>query len=75
MVIPAIDRKVIHMQVKACFMLPVLLGNYQRQRDCIASEKSAGESRFKFGQFSHLTQDIFEAGWVGGGQRSETDDG
>ena len=55
------------MQVKACFKLPVLLGNYQR--DFIALEKSARESRFKLGQFSHPTQDIFEAGWGGGAAR------
>ena len=38
MAIPAIDRNVLHMQVKACFKLTVLLGNYQR-------DVSLGKSR------------------------------
>ena len=68
MAVPAIDRNVLHMQVKACFKLPVIVCNYQR--DCMTSEKSARESRFKFRQF------IFVAGGGGGtGQRSGADDG
>ena len=37
MAIPAIDRNVFHMQVKACFKLPVIAD----QRDVMASAKSA----------------------------------
>ena len=71
MAIPAIDRNVLHIQVKACFKLPVIVD----QSDVMAPAKSARKAASSSGQFSNPIPNIFEAGWGGGhALRRMTDD-